>query len=78
MRMPLVLLLPLMAAATAPSRAGRRWANVTQTAEYLGVTTRTVRLMVADRRLTQYNGFGSRCPRFDLDEVDAALAATQK
>jgi excisionase family DNA binding protein len=79
MRLPAFLLLSLIAAATAPSnRLGRRWANVKQTAEYLGVTTRGVRLMVADGRLRQYNGFGSRNPRFDLDEVDATLKASFK
>ena len=33
---------------------GRRWASTKQTAVYLGVTERTVRLMADDGRLTQY------------------------
>jgi excisionase family DNA binding protein len=43
-----------------------------ETAEYIGVTSRTVRQMVADGRLTAYR-CGSRLVRLDLDEVDAAM-----
>ena len=84
MRMPLLLLLSLIASATAPSNrharrhpdqaniSVRRWASVKDTAAHLGVTTRAIRLMVADGRLTQYN-LGPRLVRFDLTEVDAAM-----
>lgn len=51
---------------------GRRWATYKQVAEYLGVIERTVRLMVADGRLTAYY-LGKRVVRFDLNEVDAAM-----
>ena len=51
---------------------GRRWASTKQVAEYLGIIERTVRLMVADGRLTAYY-LGSRIVRFDLNEVDAAM-----
>jgi excisionase family DNA binding protein len=51
---------------------GRRWASTKQTADHLQVTVRTVRLMVADGRLTKYR-LGPRVVRFDLDEVDAAM-----
>jgi excisionase family DNA binding protein len=63
-------------ARNASSRAngnGRRWATAKETAAYLGLkTTRTLRVMVADGRLTQYN-LGPRIIRFDLDEIDAAM-----
>lgn len=51
---------------------GRRWASYKQTAAYLGVNVRTLRVMVDDGRLTQYS-LGPRVVRFDLDEVDAAF-----
>jgi excisionase family DNA binding protein len=51
---------------------GRRWASFKQTAEYIGVSERTIRLMVDDGRLTQYY-LGPRIVRFDLNEVDAAM-----
>ncbi|GAA4296824.1 excisionase family DNA-binding protein [Mycobacterium paraffinicum] len=73
MRLPILLFPLLVAAATAPSnRPGRRWANVTQTARYLGISPRGLRLMVADGRLRQYQ-LGDRVRRFDLNEVDDAL-----
>jgi excisionase family DNA binding protein len=50
----------------------RRYATMQETAEYIGVTSRTVRQMVADGRLTAYR-CGSRLVRLDLDEVDAAM-----
>ncbi len=50
----------------------RKWISQQQAAEYLGVTTRTIRQMIADGRLTGYRS-GSRLIRIDLDEIDAAL-----
>jgi excisionase family DNA binding protein len=50
----------------------RRWASIQDTAEYLGVTDRTVRQMIADGRLTGYRS-GGRLIRLDLNEVDAAM-----
>lgn len=50
----------------------RRYATLAQAAEYLGVTDRTVRQMIADGRLTGYRS-GKRLVRVDLNEVDAAM-----
>jgi excisionase family DNA binding protein len=62
--------------ATGPNRDERRhprrWATLQATADYLGVTKRTVRQMVDDGRLNAYRN-GSRLVRLDLDEVDAAM-----
>jgi excisionase family DNA binding protein len=52
--------------------ARRRWVSINEVAEHLGVTTRTIRLMMADGRLTGYRN-GNRFVRLDLDEVDAAM-----
>lgn len=43
-----------------------------QAAEYLGVTDRTVRTMIADGRLRAYR-LGRAVLRLRLDEVEAAL-----
>jgi excisionase family DNA binding protein len=51
---------------------GRRYRTLKQAAEYLGVTDRTVRAMIADGRLTGYRN-GTRLIRVDLDEIDAAM-----
>jgi excisionase family DNA binding protein len=79
--MPIPLLLWLIATAVAPSnRRGRRhpdqtdgsprrWATIAETAEYLRVSDRAVRLMLADGRLTSYR-LGPRIVRIDLAEVD--------
>jgi excisionase family DNA binding protein len=61
-----------MARNASPDLPGCRWATTKETAEYLGVTTRTLALMVADGRLRKYY-LGSRIIRFDLNQVDAAL-----
>lgn len=50
----------------------RRYAKLTEAAEYLGVTDRTVRQMIADGRLTGYRS-GNRLVRVDLNEIDAAM-----
>ncbi|MAS06189.1 MAG: DNA-binding protein [Ahrensia sp.] len=52
--------------------AQRRYSKLSEAAEYLGVTTRTVRAMIADGRLTGYKS-GNRLVRVDLNEVDAAM-----
>ena len=51
---------------------GRRWATIVATAEYLGVTRRTVRKMIADGRLPAH-GFNKNFIRIDLNEVDNAM-----
>jgi excisionase family DNA binding protein len=50
----------------------RRYVKLAEAAEYLGVTDRTVRQMIADGRLTGYRS-GSRLVRVDLNEVDDAM-----
>jgi excisionase family DNA binding protein len=46
--------------------------SITDTAHYLNVTTRTIRQMIADRRLRAYS-LGPRVVRLRLDEIDAAM-----
>jgi len=61
------------AVSTGPNRAARRrYVKVAEAAEYLNVTDRTIRAMVADGRLTAYRS-GTRLVRLDLDEIDAAM-----
>jgi excisionase family DNA binding protein len=56
-----------------PNRAARRrYVKVAEAAEYLNVTDRTIRQMVADGRLTAYRS-GTRLVRLDLNEIDAAM-----
>jgi excisionase family DNA binding protein len=50
----------------------RRYATSTEAAEYLGVTTRTIRQMVADGRLIAYRN-GKRLVRYDLNQIDATM-----
>lgn len=50
----------------------RRYVAIAEAAEYLGVTDRTIRQMIADGRLTGYRN-GARLVRLDLNEVDAAM-----
>ncbi len=50
----------------------RRYAKLAEAADYLGVTDRTIRQMIADGRLTGYRN-GMRLIRVDLNEVDAAM-----
>ncbi|SON62274.1 hypothetical protein MSIMFI_03799 [Mycobacterium simulans] len=50
----------------------RRYAKLAEAAEYLGVTDRTIRQMIADGRIVGYRS-GNRLVRVDLNEVDAAM-----
>lgn len=50
----------------------RRYVTQAEAADYLGVTARTIRQMIADGRLTGYRS-GPRIVRVDLNEVDAAM-----
>jgi excisionase family DNA binding protein len=50
----------------------RRYVKVAEAAEYLKVTDRTIRQMLADGRLTGYRS-GGRLVRLDLNEIDAAM-----
>jgi excisionase family DNA binding protein len=54
------------------THSDRRWATITEVAEYLGITIRTVHAMMNDGRLIGYH-CGPRFTRLDLNEVDAAL-----
>ncbi|MGW0158460.1 excisionase family DNA-binding protein [Mycobacterium sp. NPDC003323] len=53
-------------------RRARRYGKISEAADYLGVTERTIRQMIADGRLTGYRS-GSRLVRVDLNEVDDAM-----
>lgn len=55
---------------TPPAR--RRYVKLADAAEYLGVTDRTIRQMIADGRLTGYRS-GARLVRVDLNEIDDAM-----
>ena len=50
----------------------RNWVTQAYVANHLGVTTRTVRDMTADGRITGYR-IGERFVRYDLNEIDAAM-----
>jgi excisionase family DNA binding protein len=52
--------------------AGDKYLSVQQAADYLGVNTRTVRVMLLDGRLQGYN-LGPRILRIRLSELEAAL-----
>ena len=53
-----------------PSR--HRYFSILEAAEYLGVTTRTIRQMIADGRLTGYR-LGARVIRLRREDIDAAM-----
>ena len=53
---------------TKQNRPTRRFASLPETAEYLGVSTKTVRRRVADGTFTAYR-CGPRLTRLDLNEV---------
>ncbi|BCP00705.1 excisionase family DNA-binding protein [Mycobacterium intracellulare] len=55
-----------------PDIPRRRYAKQAEAAEYLQVTERTIRQMIADGRLTGYR-CGTRLVRVDLNEVDAVM-----
>lgn len=50
----------------------RRYASLKVAADYLSVTDRTIRQMIADGRLIGYRS-GGRLVRVDLNEVDDAM-----
>lgn len=57
---------------TATPPALRRWLSQDEAAEYLGITTRTLRRMVARGDLPGYR-MGPRLTRFDRAELDALM-----
>ena len=58
--------------ATTPSRTVRRLESIPHAAEYVGVSTKTVRRWIAAGRVTGYRA-GPRLIRVDLNELDAML-----
>ncbi len=52
--------------------ARRRYVTINDAADYLGVSERTIRQMIADRRLKAYRN-GRKIIRLDLNEIDAAM-----
>ncbi|WP_420220412.1 excisionase family DNA-binding protein [Mycobacterium marinum] len=50
----------------------RRWASIKDAGDYLGVTERTVRQMIADGKICGYRS-NARLIRVDLNEIDAAM-----
>ncbi|WP_373234897.1 excisionase family DNA-binding protein [Mycobacterium marinum] len=54
------------------SRRARKYGKINEAAEYLGVTARTIRQMIADGRITGYRS-GTRLVRVDLNEIDDAM-----
>jgi excisionase family DNA binding protein len=58
---------------TAARRVGRRYAKISDAAEYLDVHPITIRQMLADGKIRAYRS-GARLIRIDLNELDAMLA----
>lgn len=54
--------------------AARRYASIAEAAEYISCNPATIRVMLADGRLTKYS-LGPRVLRVDLNEIDAIMAA---
>lgn len=62
-----------MATVTAtPNKAVRRLESIQNAADYLGVSTKTIRRQIARGELTGYRA-GPRLIRVDLNELDAML-----
>ena len=61
-----------MASTATPSRTVRRLESIPQAAEYLGVSTKTIRRWGSAGRITLYRA-GPRLIRVDLNELDAML-----
>lgn len=54
----------------------RRWASLPDAAEYIQVSQKTLRRMIAQGSITGYR-INSRLIRLDLDELDALLSPIQ-
>lgn len=52
---------------------GRRYAKITDAADYLAVNPITIRAMINDGRINGYRS-GTRLIRVDLNEIDALMA----
>lgn len=55
-----------------PNHPGRAYVSINEAADYLGVTGRTIRQMIADGRLRGYRS-GTRLVRLRLADIDEAL-----
>lgn len=64
-----------MTTTTTDASARRRWLNQREAAEYLGVTTRTIRTYIRSGAIPARRLPGGRGIRIDRGELDAALAA---
>ncbi len=51
-----------------------RYATIEEAAEYLSAHPITIRRMIAEGKLTRYNGYSTRLLRVDLNELDAVMA----
>lgn len=63
---------PARTARATPSKTIRRLESIPHAADYLGVSTKTIRRRIADGSLTGYRA-GPRLIRVDLNEVDRLL-----
>jgi excisionase family DNA binding protein len=54
----------------------RDYVTFAEGADYMGVSVRTARNMVLDKRLTAYR-MGPRVVRLRLSDIDAAMGATR-
>lgn len=54
------------------ARPSRRWVSQAEAAEYLGITDRTLRRMIAAGRLPAYR-LGPRLMRIDQADLDALM-----
>lgn len=61
-----------MVSTATPSKSVRRLESIPHTADYVGVSTKTIRRMISRGQLTGLR-LGTRLIRVDLNEVDAIL-----
>lgn len=59
-------------ATSAPVKVARRLESIERAADYIGVSTKTIRRYIAAGRVTGYRT-GPRLIRVDLNELDAML-----
>ena len=60
--------------ATSRNNPARRWASLSLGAEYLGVSEKTIRRLIASGQVNGYR-IGTRLLRVDLNELDALASA---
>lgn len=54
----------------------RRWASLAEAADYIHISQKTLRRMIAAGSITGYR-LNARLVRLDLNEIDAALSPIQ-